>query len=66
MDKKYTHPNRYLIPPNFDFGKLLETAKPEIRKGSFLSLKVYMQSLQFYMKGSMLSKTGMQKMTTLR
>jgi hypothetical protein len=39
MDKKYTHPNRYLIPPNFDFGKLLETAKPEIRKGELFKLE---------------------------
>jgi hypothetical protein len=39
MDKKYTHPNRYLIPPNFNFGMLLKTAKPEIRKGEHFKLE---------------------------
>jgi hypothetical protein len=39
MDKQYTHPNRYLIPPNFDFEMLLKTAKPEIRKGEHFKLQ---------------------------
>ena len=39
MVKKYILPNRYLIPPNFDFEMLSKTAKPEIRKGEVFKLE---------------------------
>lgn len=39
MAKKYTLPNRFLIPPNFDFNELLKMANPEIRKGEQFKLE---------------------------
>jgi hypothetical protein len=39
MNNSYSLPNRYLIPPEFDFNKLLEVISPLIRKGESFKIE---------------------------
>lgn len=39
MARKYDIPNRFLIPPNFDFEELLKYAEPQIREGETFKLE---------------------------